>query len=175
MAADGDGEATAPRLIKKYANRRLYDTGTSAYVTLDHLADLVRAGTDFRVVDAKTGEDLTHSVLSQIIMEEGRGAAMLPVNVLKQLISLYGGGGGGAVAPYLEAAMDAYAKNGAAWRQAMANPFDPAGWSEIARAQMSMMGGAWARPAPGKEEGEDVEELKRRLDALQAEVDRLRK
>ena len=179
----GPDEAVAPRLIKKYANRRLYDTGTSAYITLDRLAAMIREGVDFRVVDARTGDDLTHGVLAQIIMEEGGGAAMLPAGVMRQLIALYGGGMGGSVAPYLEAAMEAFARNGEAWRKAMGAPFEPAGWEEIARRQMDLMTGrAWTRPAeptppPTANEGEgktDVDELKRRLDALQAEVERLR-
>lgn len=183
---DAIGSAPAQRLIKKYANRRLYDTGSSAYITLERLAAMVREGVDFRVVDAKTGDDLTHGVLAQIIMEEGQGAAMLPAGVMRQLITLYGGGMGGAVSPYLEAAMDAFAKNGQAWRQAMSAPFQAAGWEEMARRQMDLMTGrAWTRPASTPEpaaaadgtgeERTDVDDLKRRLDALQAEVERLRR
>ena len=75
--------------IKKYANRRLYDTESSSYITLDRLAEMVREGREFEVVDAKTGEDITRQVLTQIIVdEEARGSTMLPVNFLKQLISL---------------------------------------------------------------------------------------
>ena len=78
-------------IVKKYANRRLYNTETSSYITLDHLAAMIRAGRDFKVVDAKTDEDITHNVLTQIIMEEeSRGETMLPVNFLRQLISMYG-------------------------------------------------------------------------------------
>jgi polyhydroxyalkanoate synthesis repressor PhaR len=101
--------------IKKYANRRLYDTESSSYITLDRLAAMIREGRDFEVVDAKTGEDITHQVLTQIIVdEESRGATMLPVNFLRQLIGLYGGQMQGAVPPYLEAAMEAFQKNNAA-------------------------------------------------------------
>ena len=103
--------------IKKYANRRLYDTESSSYITLDRLAAMIREGRDFEVVDAKTGEDITHQVLTQIIVdEESRGSTMLPVNFLRQLIGLYGGQMQGAVPPYLEAAMEAFQKN----QQAMA-------------------------------------------------------
>src|SRR3546814_2158850 len=81
---------TAPITIKKYANRRLYNTATSSYVTLDHLCQMVKEGADFVVSDAKTGEDITRSVLSQIIVEEGgKGQNMLPIGFLRQLISLY--------------------------------------------------------------------------------------
>src|SRR3546814_14146542 len=82
---------TAPITIKKYANRRLYNTATSSYVTLDHLCQMVKEGADFVVYDAKTGEDITRSVLTQIIVEEeGKGQNMLPIGFLRQLISLYG-------------------------------------------------------------------------------------
>ncbi len=100
MAVPGDqnkgdqakaGDKSAPVRIKKYANRRLYNTATSSYVTLDYLAQMVREGLDFTVEDAKTGEDITRSVLTQIIVEEeSKGQNMLPINFLRQLISLYG-------------------------------------------------------------------------------------
>ena len=83
----GDG----PVIIKKYANRRLYNTETSSYITLEHLAAMTREGRDFKVVDAKSEEDITHNILTQIIMEEeSRGQTMLPVNFLRQLIAMYG-------------------------------------------------------------------------------------
>ena len=78
-----------PVIIKKYANRRLYNTGTSSYITLDHLATMTRAGQDFQVFDAKTGEDITHNVLTQIVMDgENGGQVMLPVPFLRQLIAM---------------------------------------------------------------------------------------
>ena len=83
----GDG----PVIIKKYANRRLYNTETSSYITLEHLAAMTREGRDFKVVDAKSEEDITHNILTQIIMEEeSRGQTMLPVNFLRQLIAMNG-------------------------------------------------------------------------------------
>ena len=88
--------------IKKYANRRLYDTESSSYITLDRLAAMIREGRDFEVVDAKSGEDITHQVLTQIIVdEEARGSTLLPVNFLRQLIGLYGGQMQSAVPQYL--------------------------------------------------------------------------
>jgi len=85
-----DGK-TAPIRIKKYANRRLYNTATSNYVTLDHLCQMVQDGVEFIVTDAKTGEDITRSVLTQIIVEEeAKGQNLLPINFLRQLISFYG-------------------------------------------------------------------------------------
>ena len=105
--------------IKKYANRRLYDTESSSYITLDRLAEMVREGREFEVVDAKTGEDITRQVLTQIIVdEEARGSTMLPVNFLKQLIGLYGNSMQGMVPQYLEAAMDAFQLNQSAMRDA---------------------------------------------------------
>ncbi len=101
-----------PIVIKKYANRRLYNTEISAYITLEHLAAMVRQGKDFKVVDAKTAEDITRSVLTQIIVEEeGRGHNMLPVNFLRQLIGLYGDGMQSVVPQYLDAAMKSFRTN----------------------------------------------------------------
>jgi polyhydroxyalkanoate synthesis repressor PhaR len=103
------GKSGGKVVIKKYANRRLYDTESSSYITLDRLAEMVREGREFEVVDAKTGDDITRQVLTQIIVdEEARGSTMLPVNFLKQLIGLYGNSLQGAVPQYLDAAMDAF-------------------------------------------------------------------
>ncbi len=99
-------------VIKKYANRRLYNTKKSSYVTLDHLAEMVREGQDFVVTDAKSGDDITRSVLTQIIFEEeSKGHNMLPTKFLRQLIGLYGDSVQGFVPGYLEASMEAFAKN----------------------------------------------------------------
>jgi polyhydroxyalkanoate synthesis repressor PhaR len=115
----GSGE---PIIIKKYANRRLYDTSTSSYVTLDHLSELVRKGQDFEVKDAKTGEDLTRQVLTQIILEiETKGEGALPLNFLRQLIGFYGGGAQTFLPSFLELSMNTFADAQKEWRQA-ANP-----------------------------------------------------
>tara|TARA_A100000171_G_scaffold48955_1_gene57175 strand:- start:2425 stop:3084 length:660 start_codon:yes stop_codon:yes gene_type:complete len=101
-----DGE---PITIKKYANRRLYNTATSSYVTLEDLANMVRAGQEFLVFDAKTSEDLTRSVLTQIIFEqEGKGQNLLPIPFLRQLISFYGDSLQGFVPSYLEMSMESF-------------------------------------------------------------------
>ncbi len=93
----------APTTIKKYANRRLYHTGTSTYVTLEDLSRMVRAGDDFLVYDAKTGEDITRSVLTQIIFEEeGKGTSLLPIKFLRQLIRFYGDSMQAVLPSYLE-------------------------------------------------------------------------
>ena len=109
-----------PIVIKKYANRRLYDTSTSSYVTLEHLARLIREGQDFVVHDAKTGEDLTRSVLTQIIFEEeSKGAAILPVNFLRQIISYYGDSMQSVLPAYLDMSMNSFAGQQEKWREAM--------------------------------------------------------
>lgn len=113
MAKDAvKGKGDGPITIKKYANRRLYNTAKSSYVTLDHLAEMVREGDDFVVYDAKTGEDITRSVLTQIIFEEeAKGQNMLPISFLRQLIRLYGDTLQGYVPSYLEASMEAFSRN----------------------------------------------------------------
>ncbi|MGB0682709.1 MAG: polyhydroxyalkanoate synthesis repressor PhaR [Magnetovibrionaceae bacterium] len=98
--------------IKKYANRRLYNTATSSYVTLDHLAQMVKDGTDFVVFDAKSGDDITRQVLTHIIVEEeAKGQNLLPISFLRHLISFYGDSLQGVVPNYLEQSMQAFAKN----------------------------------------------------------------
>ncbi len=106
-----------PTIIKKYANRRLYDTGRSSYVTLDDLCEMIQDGMDFVVYDAKTNEDLTRSVLTQIIVEqEGRGQNMLPINFLRQLIGFYGDNVQTVVPNYLEKTVEFISKNQEALR-----------------------------------------------------------
>ena len=108
MPSDTDTEAPAT-IIKKYANRRLYNTGTSTYVTLDDLAEMVKGGEDFLVQDAKSGEDLTRSVLTQIIFEqENRGTNLLPITVLRQLIRFYDDSMQAVVPSYLEHSINAF-------------------------------------------------------------------
>ena len=108
-------------IIKKYANRRLYDTSSSSYVTLEHLSTLVREGKDFVVQDAKTGEDLTRSVLAQIIFEqENKGGNALPLNFLRQVIRFYGDSVSSALPTYLDMAMNNFTKNQERWRDMMA-------------------------------------------------------
>jgi polyhydroxyalkanoate synthesis repressor PhaR len=165
--------------IKKYANRRLYDTESSAYITLDRLAQMVREGREFEVVDAKTGEDITRTVLTQIIVdEEARGATMLPLNFLKQLIGLYGNSMQTFVPEYLEAAMDAFQRNQSAVKDAFAGNM----FADLAKRNMAMFedaaqaftGKGKAPPPPAaKPSSSDMDELKAELAALQAKVDKL--
>jgi len=177
----------APITIKKYANRRLYDTESSSYITLDHLSQMTRAGRDFKVIDARSGDDITHSVLTQIIVEEeNRGTTLLPVSFLRQLISMYGDQMQSMVPHYLEASMEAFRRNQDQVRSTMmgvmaggANPFEA-----LARQNMAMMKAATDMWTTGpKLDGDvvdekpvdDVRELKAELQALQARIDRLAK
>jgi polyhydroxyalkanoate synthesis repressor PhaR len=115
--AKGEG----PVVIKKYANRRLYNTQTSSYVTLDHLAAMVKEGTEFEVQDARTGEDITRSVLTQIIFEEeAKGQSLLPIKFLRQLIRFYGDSLQTFVPGYLDMSMDSFTKNQGAMRDRIA-------------------------------------------------------
>ena len=172
------GKSGGKVTIKKYANRRLYDTETSAYITLDRLAEMVREGREFEVVDAKTGEDITRQVLTQIIVEEEArgGSTMLPVNFLKQLIGLYGNSMQAVVPQYLEAAMDAFKRN----QQALGQAFGGNAFADLAKRNMTMFedasrafssGGKQAPPASEKEH----DELRAELAKLQEKVDRLSK
>jgi polyhydroxyalkanoate synthesis repressor PhaR len=173
--------------IKKYANRRLYDTESSSYITLDRLAEMVREGREFEVVDAKTGEDITRTVLTQIIVdEEARGSTMLPVNFLKQLIGLYGNSMQGMVPQYLEAAMDAFQRNQSAMRDAFGGKV----FADLAKRNMEMFEGASrafgtkpqkANPKPKSAADKpppseaELEQLRAELAALRDKVDRLSK
>ena len=169
--------------IKKYANRRLYDTESSAYITLDRLAEMVREGREFEVVDAKTGEDITRQVLTQIIVdEEARGSTMLPVNFLKQLIGLYGNSMQGMVPQYLEAAMDAFQRNQSAMRDAFGGKV----FADIAKRNMEMFEGASraftasptkpkAKPEKPQPDDSEIDQLRAELAALRDKVDRLTK
>ncbi len=120
MAKSKNTNPGDPIVIKKYANRRLYNTQTSSYITLDFLAEMTRHDQDFIVVDAKTGEDITHNVLTQIIVdEESSGKQMLPVKFLRQLISMYGNSMQSLMPSYLEASMDNFRKNQKQFQEAV--------------------------------------------------------
>ena len=125
QAVPEGGPKPAPVVIKKYANRRLYNTATSAYVTLDHLSQMVKDKTDFVVYDAKTGDEITRSVLTQIIFEEESkgGQTLLPIPFLRQLISFYGDSLQGVVPQYLEMSMTQFARNQEQMRHYMQNAF----------------------------------------------------
>jgi len=176
--------AGGPVIIKKYANRRLYNTESSSYITLEHLAAMTREGRDFKVVDAKTDDDITHNVLTQIIMEEEqRGQTMLPVSFLRQLISLYGDSMQTMVPGYLEASMDSFRRNQEQFKSTIEGALAHSPFAEIAKRNMAMFeaatsafkpgqvgpGGAQPTPAaPSAEASKDDE-----MAALRAELSRL--
>ena len=188
-AAPGNG----PVIIKKYANRRLYNTETSSYITLDHLAAMTREGRDFKVVDAKTDDDITHNVLTQIIMEEeSRGQTMLPVNFLRQLIALYGDSMQAMVPGYLEASMESFRRNQEQFKTAVEGAFANSPFAEIAKRNLQMFEaaasafkpgspGAMAEAAaaaaatPAPESADDVAALKAQLAQLQDKIEKLAK
>jgi polyhydroxyalkanoate synthesis repressor PhaR len=177
MAAAGSGDGVV--IIKKYANRRLYDTESSSYITLERLAEMVRQKREFRVVDAKSGDDITHAVLTQIVMdEEAGGTTMLPVNFLRQLIGMYGDRMQSMVPQYLEASLDAFQRNQSQLRDTLAGAFTAGPFAEIARRNMELFqsAAAAAKPAgevPSPDPDDEVARLRAELAALQAKVDKL--
>jgi polyhydroxyalkanoate synthesis repressor PhaR len=179
--------AKQPVVVKKYANRRLYNTETSSYITLENLAEMIRLGRDFVVYDAKSGEDITRGVLTQIIVEEeGKGRNLLPINFLRQLISFYGDQMQAFVPRYLEQSMEVLAQQQEQVRSAMQKtmgtlfPFgNPAAVSELGRQNMAMMERALTLFSPfyrGPEpEADRAAEAEKEIQALRAEVESLRK
>jgi polyhydroxyalkanoate synthesis repressor PhaR len=172
-----------PVIVKKYANRRLYNTESSSYITLDNLAEMVRENRDFVVYDAKSGEDITRSVLTQIIVEEeGKGKAMLPTNFLRQLIGFYGDNMQSVVPRYLDQAMSSFAKQQESMRAAMqktVGAFMPPGMEDVGRKNMAMMERAMTlftpfyRESDGTTDPEAVNEYQEEIMSLRAEVERL--
>jgi len=174
-----------PVVVKKYANRRLYNTETSSYITLETLAEMVRGGRDFVVYDAKTGEDITRSVLTQIIVEEESkgGASMLPIPFLRQLIGFYGDSLQGLVPSFLEQAMGSFAQQQKQMRatlQQTVGTFLPPGLEEVSRQNIAMMERAMGLFAPFyRAQAEAASTAKAaappdEIDQLRAEVERLR-
>ena len=175
---DGDG----PIIIKKYANRRLYNTHSSKYITLDFLAELTRKDIDFKVVDAKSNDDITHGVLTQIIMdEENGGQQMLPVGFLKQLISMYGDSMQGMVPQFLESSMDNFRKNQRQVQETIETAITSGPFGHLAKQNIEFMRTAREALMPnlanltGKkpERDETVADLKRQIAALQAKIDKM--
>jgi polyhydroxyalkanoate synthesis repressor PhaR len=185
-----------PTIIKKYANRRLYHTGTSTYVTLDDLAEMVKKGHEFLVQDAKTGEDITRSVLTQIIFEqEGKaGQNLLPIAFLRQLISYYGDSMQALVPSYLDYSIKALGENQQKFRDQMSTAFGPGSFGmmdehvqknmAMFRDAMSMftpfgLGGAVPTAAPSEPDKgtkgaeTDLEALKREMAEMQQRLSKL--
>ncbi len=187
-----------PVTIKKYANRRLYNTGTSTYVTLEDLATMVKSGEDFVVYDAKTNEDITRSVLTQIIFEQENkegGGNLLPIKFLRQLIGFYGGAMQKFVPSYLEVSLESFTREQEKFRQQIsqafgATPFGPLVEDQVRR-NMEMFkqafsmftpfarhgdeagGGEAEKPAAAASSGSDLEELRKQLDDMRKKVDKL--
>ncbi|MCX5579873.1 polyhydroxyalkanoate synthesis repressor PhaR [Kaistia terrae] len=189
-----------PTTIKKYANRRLYNTGTSTYVTLEDLANMVKAGEDFVVFDAKSGDEITRSVLTQIIFEqENKGQNLLPITFLRQLIRFYGDSMQNLVPTYLDFTIDSLTRDQDKLRGQMANAFGPSAFSAIEdtvrrntemfeqamRMFLPFSGGRpeptttperpVGKPAdakPGSADG-DFDALKRQLDEMQKKIEKL--
>ncbi len=138
-------------IIKKYANRRLYNTRSSSYITLDHLAKMTREGVDFKVVDAKTGNDITHQILTQIIMDEelGGGEQMLPVNFLRELICMYGNSMQSLVPHYLEASMANFRTNQVKLAKAFEDSIGNNPLAKLAQQNMAMFKAAATSFMPG--------------------------
>jgi polyhydroxyalkanoate synthesis repressor PhaR len=169
--------ADGPVIIKKYANRRLYNTQSSKYITLDFLADLTRKDIDFKVLDAKTNDDITHGVLTQIIMEEETGGhQMLPVGFLRQLISMYGDSMQSMVPQFLETSMDSFRQNQKQVQQAIENVITSGPFGGIAKQNIEFVKAARAALMPNlapqkPSKGDDVADLKRQIEELQAKID----
>ena len=194
QTANGDGGA-APVTIKKYANRRLYNTATSSYVTLDHLCQMVKEGFDFVVYDAKTGEDITRSVLTQIIVEEeNKGQNLLPISFLRRLIGFYGDSMQWLVPRYLEHAIQTFVRNQEQMRDyfksALGGMLPFGGPEEMGKENLANVENAVRKFAPLSEtRGDDeravptarsateasIEDLQKQIDELQRQVARISK
>jgi polyhydroxyalkanoate synthesis repressor PhaR len=184
-----------PITIKKYANRRLYNTGTSAYVTLEDLATMVKEGENFVVFDAKSGEDITRSVLAQIIFEQENkeGQSLLPIAFLRQLIRFYGDSMQMMVPHFLEQSMQSLTSQQGKFREQMTQAFGGVGFGPLedqVRRNMEMFEKTFAmfapfargqtksaegKPAEDKPQGSggEMDDLKRQLDELQKRLDKL--
>jgi polyhydroxyalkanoate synthesis repressor PhaR len=194
--ADQTGGAK-PVVVKKYANRRLYNTATSSYVTLEDLAKMIKEGGDFIVHDAKTNEDITRSVLTQIIVEqEQKGQNLLPISFLRQLIGFYGDSMQFLVPGYLEQAMVSFARNQDQMRDTLRATFGifPFGqFEQMGKQNMALFEqalkmlspygvavgaekpGAAPKPAPPEPEDPRMQRLESQLDAMRRQLDALTK
>ncbi|MGZ9098726.1 MAG: polyhydroxyalkanoate synthesis repressor PhaR [Brevundimonas sp.] len=194
--ADKKAGAGETVVIKKYANRRLYNTSTSAYVTLEDLAKMVREGVEFVVFDAKTNDDLTRQILTQIIFEEeSRGEALLPVQFLRQLIGFYGGQMQGVLPSYLEMSLDSFSRQQEQLRGQFSKAFGAAPGAglmdEAVKRNMAMFTEAmkiWpgfgaltpaarptASPAPEAAAADPLAEMRRQMDEMRSQIDKLSK
>jgi polyhydroxyalkanoate synthesis repressor PhaR len=197
--ANKPADEDKPITIKKYANRRLYNTVTSSYVTLGHLSQMVKDGTDFSVFDAKSGEDITRQVLTHIIVEEESkgGQNLLPINFLRHLISFYGDSLQSLVPQYLDHSMGSFARNQEQMRHYMSDTLDGLmpfqQFEEMGKQNMALFEGAMnmftpflnqggegdgkaAKPSPEKapEQEQNMEQLLAQLEAMQSQLNELK-
>lgn len=190
MARKAQSDNTGDTIvIKKYANRRLYNTASSSYITLEDLAKMVRDNVDFAVFDAKSGEDITHSILTQIIMdEEANGGQMLPVSFLRQLISMYGNSMQAMMPSYLEASMANFRDNQSKIREAWEKGIQSNPLTALHETNMAMMRAAAetfipgtkskaAKPEAPANDGskEEIDALREQMAAMQKKLDALGK
>jgi polyhydroxyalkanoate synthesis repressor PhaR len=197
VAEETSHPSESPVVIKKYANRRLYNTQTSSYVTLDHLAQMVKDGTEFEVRDARTGEDITRSVLTQIIFEEeAKGQSLLPIGFLRQLIRFYGDSLQAFLPGYLDMSMSSFTKNQEDMRTRVAEAFGGGGQAleNLTRQNLAMFERAMKMFSPfammGRENGaapkspnggaepasaqsEEIGELKNEIEAMRKQLSEL--
>jgi polyhydroxyalkanoate synthesis repressor PhaR len=183
-AAEKSGDTV---IIKKYANRRLYNTRSSSYITLEHLAKMTRDNIDYKVLDAKTGTDITHQILTQIIMEEeSSGEQMLPVSFLRQLISMYGNSMQSLIPHYLEASMENFRANQTKLHKAFEESLGKNPLARLAEQNMAMFkaaaavflpGGDKAAPPPppgqGRDSRDELAALREQMAEMQKKLDSL--
>jgi len=177
---DGD-----PVIVKKYANRRLYNTSSSSYITLDDLAGMVRDNVEFQVLDAKSGEDITHAILTQIIMdEEANGEQMLPISFLRQLISMYGNSMQSLMPSYLEASMANFRENQSKIRESLEKGISNSPIAKFHENNMAMMraatetlmpGSGGNRDQPKESSNTEIDALREQMEAMQRKLDDLDK
>jgi polyhydroxyalkanoate synthesis repressor PhaR len=190
MAQRADN-ADTPIIIKKYANRRLYNTGSSSYITLEDLARMTRENIDFKVIDAKTGDDITHAILTQIIMEEesSGGEQMLPIGFLRQLISMYGNSMQSMIPSYLDAMMDNFRANQSKLHEAFMARAGGTPLGKLAETNMALMraatdalmpkrgngGAATPSPSPAGSSAspDELAELRQQMAAMQKKLDEM--
>ncbi len=185
--AKGEGSAGDPVIIKKYANRRLYNTSSSSYITLDDLSKMTRDGVEFQVLDAKTGSDITHQILTQIIMEEEASGTeqMLPISFLRQLIAMYGNSMQALMPHYLEASMDNFQANQRKLEDLFKQSMGGGAFAKMAETNMAMFKAAAsafipkaggeaeeAAEAPAKSD-DDLDALRAQMAAMQKKLDSL--
>lgn len=188
--AAATGEAGDAIIIKKYANRRLYNTASSSYITLEDLARMVRENVEFQVLDAKTGDDITHQILTQIIMDEeaSGGQQMLPVSFLRQLIGMYGNSMQALMPSYLEASMTNFRENQSKIREAFEKGISATPFAAIHETNMAMMRAAADAFMPGLGKAKDkpvakpvtdtsgeIAALREQMAAMQKKLDELGK